>query len=61
MKVLCTGATGYVRSRVVEKLIGQGYSVTGVTSRETAMESLRTQGVNPVLSSQVIISPKMRF
>ncbi len=50
MKVLSIGATGYVGSRVVEKLLKQGYSVTGVTSRETAIESLRAKGVCPVVA-----------
>ena len=49
MNVLCLGATGYVGSRVVETLLKQGDSVTGITSRETAINSLRAQGVNPVL------------
>ncbi len=51
MKVLCTGATGYVGSRVVDRLIGKGYAVTGVTSREAALEALRSKGVNPILGN----------
>lgn len=56
MKVLCTGATGYVGSRVVEALLGRGYSVTGVTSRESGLESLRVKGVNPVLGNLKAVS-----
>lgn len=49
MKVLLTGATGYIGAVVAEKLQAAGHSVVGLSRNEAAAEKLRARNVEPFL------------
>ncbi|MEO3768324.1 NAD(P)-dependent oxidoreductase [Streptomyces sp. B8F3] len=49
MKILVTGATGALGSRLVPLLTAAGHTVTGTTVHETKTEQLRAAGVEPVV------------
>lgn len=46
MKVFLTGATGYIGSAVVEKLLAAGHEVTGLARSEEAARKLETSGAH---------------
>lgn len=49
MKILVTGATGALGSRLVPLLTAAGHTVTGTTTTEAKTERLRAAGVEPVV------------
>lgn len=49
MHCFITGVTGFIGSEVVNKLLAKGHTVSGLTSNESGMESLRTKGIMPIL------------
>ena len=61
MKVFLTGATGYVGTRVAEKLLGAGHDVTGLARSEEGAAKLRERGVVPVMGDlkqpETLIAP----
>ncbi|KAA0679484.1 NAD-dependent epimerase/dehydratase family protein [Roseomonas genomospecies 6] len=50
MKVLLTGATGYVGSRVADRLVARGHQVVGITRRADAADQLARRGVEPFIA-----------
>jgi nucleoside-diphosphate-sugar epimerase len=48
MKVLLTGATGYIGSAVAERLLAAGHEVFGLARSEEAARKLEAAGVSPV-------------
>lgn len=50
MNVFLTGATGYIGSRVADRLLGRGDSITALTRNNTARQKLEKQGMNVVIS-----------
>ncbi len=49
MKILVTGATGALGSRLVPLLTAAGHTVTGTTTTEAKTEQLRAAGAQPVV------------
>lgn len=49
MKILVTGATGALGSRLLPLLTAAGHTVTGTTTSEAKTERLRAAGVEPVV------------
>lgn len=49
MKVLVTGATGFIGSHLVEKLVAWGYEVRGMTTSPLKAQKLKEKGVEPFL------------
>lgn len=47
MKVLLTGATGYIGSVIAEKLLQGGHQVLGLARSDASAQILREQGVEP--------------
>jgi nucleoside-diphosphate-sugar epimerase len=47
MRVLVTGATGYVGSAVIDELLGAGHMVLGVARGEAGLKALAARGVEP--------------
>lgn len=50
MKVLVTGAAGFVGSELCRHLVASGYSVRGMVRREADFEKVRRFGAEPVLA-----------
>ncbi len=48
MKVLVTGATGYIGSVVAEKLLAAGHEVVGLARSPEAVGKLEAAGVRPL-------------
>lgn len=48
MKVLITGATGYIGRAVAQRLLAAGYDVTGLVRNELGVRTLTTAGIEPV-------------
>ena len=51
MKILLTGATGYLGSRVAEKLKAKGYEVTAFVRSEEKKRGVKAQGMNAVVGT----------
>lgn len=51
MKVLLTGATGWIGSAVAQELIDAGHSVVGLVRSKNKVESLAAVGITPLLGS----------
>jgi uncharacterized protein YbjT (DUF2867 family) len=49
MKVLVTGATGYVGSRVVDQLLAEGHKVVGLCRNEERAKLLHSKGVEALI------------
>lgn len=49
MRIFVAGATGVVGERLVPRLVGAGYAVTGMTRSPAKAERLRQQGAEAVL------------
>ncbi|WBB63720.1 NAD(P)-dependent oxidoreductase [Streptomyces sp. WMMC500] len=49
MKILVTGATGAIGSRLIPLLTAAGHTVTGTTTSEEKTEQLRAAGAEPVV------------
>jgi len=48
MKILVTGATGFIGAAVARKLSALGHEITALSRSEAAAEKLRTAGLSPV-------------
>jgi nucleoside-diphosphate-sugar epimerase len=48
MKVLITGATGYIGRAVAQRLLTAGHNVTGLVRNEFGVRTLTTAGIEPV-------------
>nr|WP_168515496.1 NAD-dependent epimerase/dehydratase family protein [Streptomyces sp. S1D4-11]QIZ00681.1 NAD-dependent epimerase/dehydratase family protein [Streptomyces sp. S1D4-11] len=48
MKVLITGATGYIGRAVAQRLLTAGHDVTGLVRNELGVRTLTTAGIEPV-------------
>jgi nucleoside-diphosphate-sugar epimerase len=59
MKILVTGATGALGSRLLPLLTAAGHTVTGTTTSEAKTERLRAAGVAPVVLD-VLDAPAVR-
>lgn len=51
MRVLVAGATGAIGRPLVGALIAAGYEVTGITSSEVGLQSLRSQGADGIVAN----------
>ncbi len=51
MKILITGATGYIGGSVAQRLVGAGHAVIGLTRRVDKAAPLRALGVEPAVGS----------
>jgi nucleoside-diphosphate-sugar epimerase len=51
MKVLITGATGYIGGSVATRLMEKGHSVVGLARSDEAAAALRKRGIEPVSGS----------
>ncbi len=49
MKVLVTGATGFIGNHLVERLLSEGYEVRGMTASPAKVQMLKEKGVEPFL------------
>jgi uncharacterized protein YbjT (DUF2867 family) len=49
MKVLVTGATGYLGAVAAEALATQGHQVSGLARSERSANTLRKRGIEPVM------------
>lgn len=50
MRVLVTGATGYIGNAVAQRLFREGCSVSGVTRSPEGARQLEVQGIRPVIA-----------
>src|SRR5262245_16461390 len=50
MKILVTGATGYIGGSVVERLTELGHRVSGLVRNEEKADFLKARGVHPVMA-----------
>ena len=53
MKIFVTGGTGYIGQSVVKEALKQGHDVTVLTRSAQKAESLRQQGVNPLIGDML--------
>lgn len=51
MHIFLTGATGFIGSAVIPRLIEAGHSVTGVTRSEAGRDALKAAGVEPYFAT----------
>jgi nucleoside-diphosphate-sugar epimerase len=51
MKVLITGATGYIGGSVAERLISRGYQVIGLVRSKDKVPLLKDRGVEPIVGT----------
>lgn len=52
MKVLVTGATGYIGGSVAEKLMAAGHAVTGLVRSEEKIALLKARGIEAVVGTR---------
>jgi uncharacterized protein YbjT (DUF2867 family) len=51
MKVLVTGASGYIGGSVAEKVRDLGHQVLGLTRSEEKARQLQARGISPVIGT----------
>jgi nucleoside-diphosphate-sugar epimerase len=51
MKILVTGATGYIGGSVAEKLVAAGHNVSGLVRSDAKSLLLKERGINPVVGT----------
>ena len=51
MRVFLTGATGFIGSRILPKLLSQGHDVIGMTRSDTGAKSISAIGATPYLAT----------
>ena len=51
MKIFVTGVTGYIGGSLAERLVRGGHDVHGLVRSETQVESVKQQGIVPVIGS----------
>lgn len=51
MRVFLTGATGFIGSHVIPKLLAAGHQVLGLTRSESGAQALRAAGAEPLLGT----------
>ena len=51
MKILVTGATGYIGGSLIEKLVASGHAVTGLVRSEAKIPLLKAQGIETVVGT----------
>jgi nucleoside-diphosphate-sugar epimerase len=51
MKILVTGATGYIGGSVAEKLVAAGHNVSGLVRSDAKSPLLKERGINPVVGT----------
>lgn len=51
MKILVTGATGYIGGSVADRLCREGHEVTGLTRTPEQAQKLKARGILPVIGS----------
>ncbi len=49
MKILVTGASGFIGSAICHSLLGDGHRVVGLTHSRTTARSLRERGIEPLV------------
>ncbi len=57
MKILVTGATGYIGGSIATKLLAQGHEVVGLARSDDAAASLRKRGIEPLMASLTDYGP----
>ena len=53
MKILVTGATGYIGGSVAAKLMAAGHKVVGLTRSDDGAAKLKTLGIEPLVGSLI--------
>ncbi|MDP1867681.1 MAG: NAD-dependent epimerase/dehydratase family protein, partial [Bradyrhizobium sp.] len=51
MKILCTGASGYIGGSVAAYLVAAGHQVTGLVRSQDKADAVRARGIAPVLGT----------